>query len=53
MLGKYHDVRVYQHYVHTHSRVPYLDNEIFNVENSALQESNRANKRLSAAQSSK
>jgi len=25
MHGKYHDQRVYQHFVHTYSRVPYLD----------------------------
>lgn len=43
MQGKYHDIRVYQHFVHTHSRVPYLDYEIHNIENSALRESRRAN----------
>jgi len=25
MHGRYHDQRVYQHFVHTYSRVPYLD----------------------------
>ena len=50
MYGKYHDQRVYQHFVHTHSRVPYLDSEIFNVENNALRESRRANTRALKAQ---
>ena len=36
MHGKYHDARVYQHFVHTYSRVPYLDHEIFNCETKAL-----------------
>lgn len=31
MYGKYADRRVYQHFVHTYSRVPYLDYEIFNI----------------------
>jgi hypothetical protein len=31
MHGKYADRRVYQHFVHTYSRVPYLDHEIFNL----------------------
>jgi hypothetical protein len=49
MFGKYHDSRVYQHFVHTYSKVPYLDTEIFNVEANALRESRRANQRLVAA----
>jgi hypothetical protein len=31
MHGKYHDPRVYQHFAHTYSRVPYLDHELFNI----------------------
>lgn len=50
MYGKYHDSRVYQHLVHTYSRVPYLDHEIYNVENVALRESRRANQRALIAQ---
>ena len=50
MYGKYHDQRVYQHFAHTHSRVPYLDHEIFNVENNALKESRRSNNRALKAQ---
>jgi len=34
MHGKYHDTRAYQHLVHTYSRVPYQDNEIFNLQKS-------------------
>jgi hypothetical protein len=49
MFGKYHDGRVYQHFVHTYSRVPYLDSEIFNVETNVLQESRRANQRVLTA----
>ena len=53
MYGKYHDSRVYQHLVHTYSRVPYLDHEIFNVETQALRESTKANKRALTAQKGK
>jgi hypothetical protein len=49
MFGKYHDSRVYQHFVHTYSKVPYLDSEIFNVETNALRESRRANHRAITA----
>jgi hypothetical protein len=49
MLGRYSDTRVYQHFVHTYSRVPYLDSEIFNVQTNALRESRRANQRAVAA----
>ncbi len=49
MSGKYHDSRVYQHFVHTYSKVPYLDSEIFNVETTALRESRKANQRVLAA----
>ena len=49
MFGKYHDSRVYQHFGHTYSKVPYLDTEIFNVETNALRESRRANQRLITA----
>lgn len=31
MSGKYVDLRVYEHFVKTYSRVPYLDREIFNI----------------------
>lgn len=49
MHGKYVDQRVYQHFVHTYSRVPYLDREIFNVETDALRLSRRADKRANDA----
>lgn len=49
MYGKYSDSRVYQHFVHTYSRVPYLDSDIFNVETNALRESRRANQRVQTA----
>lgn len=49
MFGKYVDQRVYQHFVHTYSRVPYLDREIFNVETDALRLSRRADKRANDA----
>jgi hypothetical protein len=49
MSGRYHDSRVYQHFVHTYSKVPYLDTEIFNVGTNALRESRRANQRAQAA----
>ena len=50
MYGKYVDQRVYQHFVHTYSKVPYLDREIYNVQTDALRLSRRADKRLSEAQ---
>lgn len=53
MHGKYVDQRVYQHFVHTYSRVPYLDREIFNVENDALRLSRRADKRANEAKEGK
>lgn len=53
MHGKYVDQRVYQHFVHTYSRVPYLDREIFNVENDALRLSRRADKRANDAKEGK
>jgi hypothetical protein len=53
MFGKYVDQRVYQHFVHTYSRVPYLDREIFNVENDALRLSRRADKRANEAKEGK
>lgn len=49
MHGKYVDQRVYQHFVHTYSRVPYLDREIFNVSNDALRQSRRADQRANLA----
>jgi hypothetical protein len=53
MYGKYVDQRVYQHFVHTYSRVPYLDREIFNVENDSLRLSRRADKRANDAKEGK
>lgn len=50
MHGRYHDTRVYQHFHHTHSRVPYLDSELFNIEACALRESRNANRRVLTAQ---
>lgn len=50
MYGKYVDQRVYQHFVHTYSKVPYLDREIYNVQTDALRLSRRADKRLNEAQ---
>jgi hypothetical protein len=49
MFGKYVDQRPYQHFVHTYSRVPYLDREIFNVSTDALRLSRRADTRASHA----
>ncbi len=49
MHGKYVDLRVYQHYVHTYSRVPYLDREIFNVGTDSLRQSRRAEERSALA----
>lgn len=49
MHGKYHDQRVYQHFVHTYSRVPYLDREIFNVGTDSLRVSRRADQRAADA----
>jgi hypothetical protein len=49
MHSKYHDQRVYQHFVHTYSRVPYLDREIFNVGTDSLRVSRRADQRASDA----
>lgn len=49
MYGKYVDQRVYQHFVHTYSRVPYLDREIFNVETDVLRQSRNAEKRANEA----
>lgn len=50
MYGKYHDTRVYQHFQHTHSRAPYLDHELLNIENCAMKESRNANRRALTAQ---
>lgn len=49
MHGRYHDQRVYQHFVHTYSRVPYLDREIFNVGTDSLRLSRRAEQRAADA----
>lgn len=49
MSGKYFDQRVYQHFVHLYSRVPYLDREIFNVSTDALRLSRRADQRANQA----
>lgn len=47
MSGKYFDQRVYRHYEHTYTRVPYLDREIFNVGSDSLRVSCRAEHRSS------
>lgn len=49
MYGKYFDQRVHRHFVHTYSRVPYLDTEIYNVEINSLRESRKARNRVSLA----
>lgn len=49
MSGKYYDQRVYRHYEHTYTRVPYLDREIFNVGTDSLRVSRRAEQRSSIA----
>jgi hypothetical protein len=36
MFGKHYDTRVHRHFVHTYSKVPYLDTEIFNIQNASL-----------------
>lgn len=53
MNGKYHDRRVYPHFVHTFSRVHYLDREIFNVSQDALRQTRRAEQRNIHAMQSK
>ena len=32
MLGTYYDYRVHKHFIHTYSKVPYLDTQIFDIE---------------------
>lgn len=49
MSGKYFDQRVYPHFVHIYSKVPYLDREIFNVSTDALRLSRRADQRANQA----
>lgn len=49
MHGKYVDLRVYQHYVPTFSRVPYLDREIFNVSTDVLRQIRKAEDRSERA----
>jgi hypothetical protein len=49
MHGKYVDLREYQHFVHTYSRVPYLDREIFNIGTDSLRLSRRADQRATEA----
>ena len=49
MHGKYVDQRVYQHFVHTYSRVPYLDREIFNISTDYMRQSRRADRRTNEA----
>ena len=41
MFGKHYDTRVSPNFVHTYSRVPYLDTEIFNIEVEGLKQSRR------------
>ena len=36
MFGTYYDQRVHKHFVHTYSRVPYLDTQIFDIETENL-----------------
>ena len=49
MYGKYVDQRVYQHFVHTYSRVPYLHREMLNVETDVRRQSCNAEKRANEA----
>jgi hypothetical protein len=49
MFGKYFDNRTHQHLVHTYSRVPYLDTQIFDIETSILHESRRIKNRTDTA----
>ena len=49
MFGKYFDSRTHQHFVHTYSRVPYLDTQIFDLETSMLRESRRIKNRTDLA----
>lgn len=49
MHGKYADRRVYKHYVHTYSRVPYLDHEIFNITHRSSQIEAIATQRANSA----
>jgi len=49
MTSRYFDQRPYQHFVHTYSRVPYLDREIFNTGTDALRLSRRAEQRANLA----
>ena len=53
MHGKYADRRVYQHYVHTYSRVPYLDHEIFNINYRSSQIEAITSKRANSAREGK
>jgi len=49
MFGKYFDNRVHKHFVHTYSRVPYLDSQIFDVETANIRESRRIQVRTDKA----
>ena len=49
--GKYFDNRVHRHFVHTYSRVPYLDNQIFDIETANIRESRRIENRTDKASS--
>jgi hypothetical protein len=49
MFGKYYDNRVHPHFVHTYTRVPYLDSQIFDLETHALKLSRKTKIRTDKA----
>lgn len=49
MFGKYYDNRVHPHFVHTYTRVPYLDSQIFDLETHALKLSRKTKIRTEKA----
>lgn len=49
MFGKYYDNRAHKHLVHTYTRVPYLDSQIFDMETAALKLSRKTKLRTQKA----
>jgi hypothetical protein len=49
MFGRYYDNRVHQHFVHTYTRVPYLDSQIFDIETASIMEERRIKNRTQMA----
>jgi hypothetical protein len=49
MFGKHYDNRVHPHFVHTYTRVPYLDSQIFDLETHALKLSRKTKIRTDKA----